>query len=157
MRKRDFIALVANKLREDDVRKSVSLGKYRLFVSDADGHTVHFDVKQQDKSVLYTAEDVTRIVDTCLEIAEDLLKHGDSVQIKGFGTLGVQRRAGTRVKAPGTDDWYEIPPTYVPKFQYGQTLRVAAKLYDLSLNEKEYDEAKAAMEKEPDYLEDDFL
>ena len=156
MHKRDYITLVANKLREDGARKTVSLGKYRLFVSDSEGKTVHFDVKQKDRTVLYTAEDVTKILDTCVEVAEELLKKGENIQIKGFGTLGVQKRAGTRVKAPGTDDWYDIPPKYVPKFQYGQMLRVAAKVYELSLKEQEEKEARE-MSMVPDDLEDDFL
>ena len=156
MNKRDYVSVVASRLREEGMRKVISLGKYRLYVSDDEGKQVHFDVNQEDKSVLYTIEDVTRILDACVSVAEDLLKKGESIQIKGFGTLGVQRRAATRVKAPGTDDWYDIPPTYVPKFQCGQSLRIAAKLYELSLREAKEKEDKAA-EHVPDYLEDDVM
>jgi len=154
MHKRDYIALVANKLREDDMRKPIILGKYRLYVSDSEGKQVHFDVKQKDKEVPYTAEDVTKILDACIEVAENLLKTGENIQIKGFGTLGVQQRKATRVKIPGTENWCDIPPTYVPKFQYGQSLRIAAKIYELSLKENE---EKKKKEPEPDYLEDDLM
>lgn len=156
MHKRDYIALVANKLRDSDARKTVSIGKYRLYVSDSEGKTVHFDVKQKDRTVLYTAEDVAKILDACIDTVVDLLKEGENIQLKGFGTFGVQKRAETRVKAPGTDDWYEIPSTYVPKFQYGQSLRVAAKVYELSLKEKEEKERKQN-ELKPDYLEDELM
>ena len=76
------------------------------------------------------------IVDTCLAVITDSLKRGEELNIRGFGVLGLHKRAPRRAKIPGTEDWVEVEGRYVPKFYFGNDLRMAARVYELSLDEK---------------------
>ena len=58
------------------------------------------------------------------------------MNIKGFGCLGLHYRAARRTKEPNSGEWCEIEARYVPKFAYGNDLRLAAKLYEVSLGEQ---------------------
>lgn len=135
MQKKQFISRVAEVLRANNARKPVSIPKQVFHISDDDGNKKDFTVKKTDKSVLYTVEDVSTILDACLSVVEDALKHGEEISIYGFGSLGVHQRAARATKRPDTGEWISIDARYVPKFNFGNTLRTAARIYEMSLNE----------------------
>ena len=130
MNKVQFVSSVYNTLRDNDVRKSVPLKKAVFHISDDDGNVADFAIKQENKRVLFTTEDITSIIDACMLVVEDALKHGEDVSIRGFGTIGVHKRAPRYVKQVGTGDWVPVEGRYVPKFTSGESLRLAARLYD---------------------------
>lgn len=136
MKKKELISRVAEALRENNIRKPVSVKKHSFHITDDDGNRADFHVKQQDKFVLYTAEDVANILDACMTVVSDAIKNGEEVSLKGFGTLGVHYRAARRTKEPNSGEWCEIEARYVPKFTFGSDLRMAAKLYEVSLSER---------------------
>lgn len=135
MNKKDFVTRVTDVLRESRVRKPVSTKKHTFHITDDEGNSADFNIRQQDKGVLYTITDVQTIVDTCLAVMLDAIKNGEDITIQGFGSLGLHYRAARRTKEPGTGEWCEIEARYVPKFSYGNELRRAARLYEVSLAE----------------------
>lgn len=136
MNKKEFISRVAEALRENDLRKPVSVRKHTFHITDDEGNSADFNIRQQEKSVLYTADDVANIVDASLAVILDAIRKGEEISVKGFGTLGLHYRAARRTKEPNSGEWCEVDARYVPKFAYGNDLRMAAKLYEVSLAEK---------------------
>lgn len=136
MNKKEFISRVAEALRENDLRKPVSVRKHTFHITDDEGNSADFNIRQQEKSVLYTADDVANIIDASLAVILDAIRKGEEISVKGFGTLGLHYRAARRTKEPNSGEWCEVDARYVPKFAYGNDLRMAAKLYEVSLAEK---------------------
>lgn len=135
MNKKDLIGRATEALRNNNIRKPVSTPKRVFHISDDDGNRKDFVVRQTDRSVLYNTNDVAVILDACLSVVEDAIKHGEDVSIYGFGTLGVHKRAARQTKHPDTGETVEVSARYVPKFSFGNALRMAAKLYELSLDD----------------------
>lgn len=137
MNKKDLISKTVEVLRENNIRKPTAAQKTVLHISDDFGNQSDFTIKKSDKGLLFTVTDVTAIIDACLAVIEDSIKHGEDISIHGFGTLGVQHRAARQTKHPDTGETVSIDARYVPKFNFGNTLRMAAKVYELSLSDRE--------------------
>ena len=135
MNKKEFISKVTNTLRENNLRKPVSVKKHTFHITDSEGNEADFHIKQRDKQVIYTHDDVGNIIDACLSVVLDALKSGDEINFNGFGKLGVHYRAARRTKEPSSGEWCEIEAHYVPKLAYGTELKRAARLYEASLEE----------------------
>ena len=135
MNKKELVSKVAEVLRSNNVRKPVSTPKQVFHISDDEGNKKDFVVKQTDKSVLYNTTDVAAIVDACLAVIEDSIKHGEEIYIHGFGTLGVHQRAARTTKHPDTGQIVDVRARYVPKFSFGNNLRMAARVYEMSLDD----------------------
>lgn len=132
MNKKELSSRVAEVLRENNVRKPISIKKHTFHITDDDGNAANFHIKQQDKNVIYTVDDALNVIDACIAVIVDALKNGEEINIKGFGNLGLHYRAARRTKEPNTGEWCVIEARYVPKFSYGNDLRMAARLYELS-------------------------
>ena len=135
MNRKELVRRVASVMRENNVRKPVSSPKHVFHISDDDGNTKDFVIRKTDKNVLFTADDVEAIVDACLFVIEDAMKRGEPVSIRGFGTLGLKYRKPRATKKLGTDEWVDIDARYIPKFTFGNDLRMCAKVYELSLQD----------------------
>lgn len=135
MNKKDLISKTTEVLRNNNIRKPVSSPKQVFHISDEEGNHKDFIVRKTDKSVLYTTNDVSAVIEACLTVIEDSITHGEDVSIHGFGTLGVHQRAARTTKHPNTGEVVEVRARYVPKFSFGKCLRVAARLYELSLKD----------------------
>lgn len=135
MNKKELISKVAEVLRSNNIRKPVSTPKQVFHISDDEGNQKDFVVKKTDKSVLYNTTDVASIIEACLAVIEDSIKHGEEVYIHGFGTLGVHQRAARTTKHPETGQTVDVRARYVPKFSFGNNLRMAAKVYEMSLDD----------------------
>lgn len=137
MNKKELIGKTVDVLRENNIRKPTSAQKTVLHISDDHGNQSDFVIKKSERGLLFTVNDVTAIVDACLAVIEDSIKHGEDVSIHGFGTLGVQHRAARQTKHPDTGETVTIAARFVPKFNFGNSLRMAAKVYELSLSDRE--------------------
>ena len=135
MNKKGLISKTAEVLRNNNIRKPVSTPKQVFHISDDEGNQKDFVVKKTDKTVLYNTTDVAAILDACLSVVEEAIKHGEEVSIHGFGTLGVHQRAARTTKHPETGETVKVNARYVPKFSFGNNLRMAAKVYELSLDD----------------------
>ena len=140
MNKKELSSRVAEVLRANNIRKPVSVKKQTFHITDEDGNTADFHIKQQDKNVLYTVDDTANVIDACIAVILDAIKNGEEISIKGFGSLGLHYRAARRTKEPNSGEWCEIEARYIPKFSYGNDLRMAARLYELSHEETEQEE-----------------
>lgn len=140
MNKKELSSRVAEVLRANNIRKPVSVKKQTFHITDEDGNTADFHIKQQDKNVLYTVDDTANVIDACIAVILDAIKNGEEISIKGFGSLGLHYRAARRTKEPNSGEWCEIEARYIPKFSYGNDLRMAARLYELSNAETEQEE-----------------
>lgn len=135
MNKKELASRVAEALRENNMRKPVSVKKHTFHITDDEGNSADFNIKQRDKAVLYTVDDATNVIDACLAVILDAVRKGEEINIKGFGCLGLHYRAARRTKEPNSGEWCEIEARYVPKFAYGNDLRMAARLYEVNLAE----------------------
>ena len=140
MNKKELSSRVAEVLRANNIRKPVSVKKQTFHITDEDGNTADFHIKQQDKNVLYTVDDTANVIDACIAVILDAIKNGEEISIKGFGSLGLHYRAARRTKEPNSGEWCEIEARYITKFSYGNDLRMAARLYELSHTETEQEE-----------------
>lgn len=139
MNRKEFVRSVAKAMREQELRKPVSIPKQVFHISDDEGNHKDFVVQKTDKNVLYTEADIELMLDACIGVTEDALKRGDNVTIRGFGSLGLKYRQERATKNPITKDWVKVAARYIPRFSFGNDLRMCAKIYELSLAENNVD------------------
>lgn len=132
----EFYRKVLEDLRANDIRKPVTVKKHSFYITDDEGNKANFQVKQQDKEVLYNLTDVTNIMDACIRVVTESIKNGEPISIRGFGVMGLNYRKARRTKEPMTDNWVDVEARYVPKFYPGNDLKIAARMYEYSLKEK---------------------
>lgn len=135
MTKKDLIGRVVSVLQNNGIAKRISMPKQVFHISDDEGNKKDFIVRKTDKDVSFNMSDVSSIIDACLLVIEDAIKHGEEVSLHGFGTLGLHHRAARKTKKVGTDEWVDVEARYVPKFVSGNNLKIAARIYEMSLSE----------------------
>ena len=64
-------------------------------------------------------------VNAALEAITAALQEGDKVQLVGFGSFEVKKRAARVGRNPKTNDTIEIPASVVPVFKAGKALKDA--------------------------------
>lgn len=132
MTKFDLATKAAEILRASDIRKPVRIKKSTFYISDDEGNKAAFDIKGQHKDVIYTIDDIIKIIDALVEATCDALKSGEEIVIKGFGSLNLDIQGAHKVVHPVTKETYTIPAHFTPKFKSGDNLRLAAKVYELT-------------------------
>lgn len=135
MNLKELVRRTAAVMRDNNTRKSVSSPKKVFHISDDEGNSRDFIVKKSNKEVLFTAEDIDLMLEACGCVIKEALKQGESVSIHGFGTLSLRRRKARVTKHPRTGEPVDVEARYVPKFTFGNGLRMCAKLYEISITE----------------------
>ena len=135
MNKKDFIRCVSESLRMNNTRKPIHMPKQIFHITDDEGNSKKFTIKKTDKEILYTKDDVENIVEACLHVIQESLKQGEPITFHGFGTLGLNYRKSRKTKLVGTNKEIIIKGRYLPKFTFGNNLRMCAKMYELSLED----------------------
>ena len=79
------------------------------------------------KTAGLTKADAGRAVEAAIEVITKALKKGDAVQITGFGTFEVAKRAARKGRNPATGKEIKIPAKTTPKFKAGALLKKAVK------------------------------
>ena len=136
MIRKDIIREATSVLKENNIRKPVSIPKQVFHISDDDGNTKDFAVKKIDKNVAYTADDVEVIFDACMHVIREALKHGDEIRVRGFGTLCLNYRKPRTVKNVLDGAKIDLDGFYAPKFIAGDDLKRCAQIYEQSLQDK---------------------
>ena len=149
MNKKEFIKCVTTLLRENDIKKPITIPKQVYTISDNEGNSKSFSIQKKDKREAYTLTDVSRIIDACIAIVKDQLKKGEPVEFYGIGSLGVHYRKPRDIKNVDSGEAVTVEGRYVPKFKFGNELRMCARVYGMSLDDR-------APEIEPFYSDDDF-
>ena len=135
MNRKEFVRKVTDVLRDNSIRKPVYSTSHTFHISDDYGNAKDFVVKQKDKSLQFTIDDIDNVVEVCIAVISDALKRGDSISFRGFGTLGLQYHKGRKMKDM-QGEWIECPPFFAPKFSFGNDLKKCAKIYEMSVNDK---------------------
>ncbi|NPV52880.1 MAG: HU family DNA-binding protein [Firmicutes bacterium] len=68
-------------------------------------------------------KDVEQVVGVVFDSIKDALAQGDKVQLVGFGTFAVKKRAERVGRNPQTGEEIRIPASMVPVFKAGKVLR----------------------------------
>lgn len=81
-------------------------------------------------SAVAAAADVSKkeaeaVVSAALETITGALKEGEKVQLVGFGSFEVKKRAARLGRNPKTKESIEIPASVVPVFKAGKALKDA--------------------------------
>ena len=74
-----------------------------------------------------TKADAAKIIAAGIEVITKSLKKGNSVQITGFGTFDVIKRAARKGRNPATGKEMKIAASKAPKFKAGKVLKDAVK------------------------------
>ena len=77
-----------------------------------------------DKSGL-TKADAEKALNTFIDVVTDALSDGDKVQLVGFGTFEIGKRAERTGRNPQTGEEITIPACKAPKFKAGKVLKEA--------------------------------
>ena len=78
--------------------------------------------KIAEKSEL-TKKDAEKALASFISSVTEALKDGDKVQLVGFGTFEVSKRAARTGKNPQTGEAIKIPASKSPKFKAGKALK----------------------------------
>ncbi len=72
-----------------------------------------------------TKADAEKAVNAVMESVKETLVAGDKVQLVGFGTFEVGKRAERNCRNPKTGETMVVPATKAPKFKAGKALKDA--------------------------------
>lgn len=70
-------------------------------------------------------KDAEKFVNAFTETVKETLKKGDKIQLIGFGTFDVSKRAARTGRNPQTGAEIKIPASNAPKFTAGKALKEA--------------------------------
>lgn len=79
------------------------------------------------KSADLSKKDAEAAVNATIAAVTKALKKGDKVQLVGFGTFEVRKRAAKQARNPQTGAVIKVPATKVPAFKAGKALKDAVK------------------------------
>ena len=79
------------------------------------------------KTAGLTKADAARAGEAVVEVVTKALKKGEAVQITGFGTFAVAKRAARKGRNPATGKEIKIAASKAPKFKAGAVLKKAVK------------------------------
>ena len=74
-------------------------------------------------SAAVSKKDTEAVITAMLDTITDALKEGDKVQLVGFGSFEVKKRAARIGRNPRTKEEIEIPATVLPVFKAGKLLK----------------------------------
>jgi len=72
-------------------------------------------------------KDVEKVINAFTNVVADALVDGDKVQLVGFGTFEVVKRAERQGRNPATGEAMTIAASQSPKFKAGKALKDAVK------------------------------
>lgn len=141
MTKAELIDAVYTLLKESNIRKPVAVPKQQFTITDDEGNSRMFTVKRKDREALYTMVDVRNIINMMINVIVDSMQHGIPIYLPRIGTLCVQYREASKVRIPGSRQWADIPAHYVPKMNFSEAMRDAARIYEAYISENAPPEA----------------
>lgn len=139
MNRTEITSKVLKILRDNNIKKSVSVPDTFFYLVDEKGNKNKFTVSLPDKDVMYTLKDISNILDGFFAAIEDCIKHGEEVSIYGMGSIKLSKREAYMQQVPGRDEWFDVPEHYIPYCKVGEILKQAARIYEASLRESHID------------------
>jgi len=80
-----------------------------------------------------TKTDTALVVEGMIETLKDAMISGETVEIRGFGTFKIKKRAARRARNPRTGEPVDIPAKFVPTFKPSRELKNAVAEEERSL------------------------
>ncbi|MBS3780313.1 MAG: integration host factor subunit beta [Desulfovermiculus sp.] len=68
-------------------------------------------------------DEASVIVNTFFDSIKDSLKHGDRVEIRGFGSFKIKEYEGYQGRNPSTGEMVQVKPKRLPFFRVGKDLK----------------------------------
>lgn len=136
MVRKELIRRMAEVMRENEVRKPISIPKQVFHISDDEGNHKDFTVKKIDKTVLYTADDVEAVLDALEYVIHEAIRAGEEISIRGFGTLGLRYRKPRIQRNVMDGQPVEVEGRFVPHFICGNDLKRCAQVYEQSISDR---------------------
>ena len=118
-------------LSDNGVKKAIHQKKQILHITLDGGDSADFVIKPRDRMIMYTTDDVVNILEALMATIAESLSRGDPVFIREFGTFTLVKRRAKRIGDPNNGGLMDIGPKITPKFKCGQSLKMAAKLYEV--------------------------
>ena len=136
MNRKQLIRETVANLRQNGVRKEMPSVKHVLHISDDEGNTKNFTIRQQGRGVLYNIEDIETILDYLLFTIYESIRRGEKVTVAGLGTFTLRhRKQGFAKPFVEGGEPFVVPEKYVPKFLAGSDLKNCAALYQSSIED----------------------
>ena len=135
MTKAEFCSKIYEYLKNNNIRKPVSIPRQTFTITDDEGHSRVFTVKRRDRLILYNMGDIRDIMDAFIQVMIECVARGDVVQLPRIGSISAQFRAETKVRIPGSHKWKTVPAHYIPKARFAKAMFDAAKIYEAFLIE----------------------
>ncbi len=82
-------------------------------------------IKEVAKRSGLSQKDVSKVIESAIEVIQEALKKDEKVSIIGFGTFERVKRAPRKTKIPKTDKEVFIPEGYSVRFRVGKKLKEA--------------------------------
>ena len=76
-----------------------------------------------EKSPAFMEDDVTIAVQTILDSISKMLEKGNRVEIRGFGSFGLNYRPSRKGRNPKSGEPVLVPPKFAPHFKAGKELK----------------------------------
>lgn len=80
-------------------------------------------VNEVAKSTQLTKKHAEIIVNTVFESIVDSLRHGEKIELRGFGSFRIRQRGARIGRNPKTGAKVKVPPKKIPYFKPGKELR----------------------------------
>ena len=84
MDKAGLVRKISDLLKENNIKRPVSIPKQVFTFSDNEGHYKNFVVKKNDRREIYTIYDIENIIEAALEVMKNEIKHGGEIYIRDF-------------------------------------------------------------------------
>lgn len=80
-------------------------------------------IKELAETTGYTQKDAAAFLDAYVEVVSKALKAGEKVQLVGFGTYELRKRAAGVRTNPQTKAKVQVPASNVPAFKFGKAYK----------------------------------
>ena len=77
-----------------------------------------------EKSPAFLEDDVAIAVQAILDSISRVLENGNRVEIRGFGSFGLNYRPSRKGRNPKSGEPVLVPPKYAPHFKAGKELKI---------------------------------
>lgn len=138
MNKSELITQVTSLLKDNEIGKRVKMPAQTFCITDGEGASKIFKVQPKDKLIMFTADDIGTILDAFIYTVVNTLSENESVNIRSILELSLTHVKPAHRMNFATGKVEAVPGHYKVKAKVGKDLNVAAKRYEMYLNDKKY-------------------
>ncbi|MGI5842033.1 MAG: HU family DNA-binding protein [Christensenellales bacterium] len=80
-------------------------------------------IRELAETTGYTQKDAAAFLDAYVEVVTKALEKGEKVQLVGFGTYELKKRAAGVRTNPQTKEKVQVPASKVPTFKFGKAYK----------------------------------